>query len=80
MSIKRTMGKMVQVLDDHATGRRVEQLVDRICSMDRDGLVSALRRMRCEFPMDFTDEFLASMSTERLKHIVLAASLHDRAH
>ncbi len=48
--------------------------------MDREGLIETLRRMRCEFPMDFTDDYLASLSIERLKHIVLAASLHDHAH
>jgi hypothetical protein len=74
------MGKMVQTLDGHAACLRAEQLVGRIGSMDRAGLVDELRRMRCEFPMDFTDEFLSSMSVERLKHIVLAASLHGRAH
>ncbi len=71
---------MVQILDDHAACRRAEQLVDRISAMDRAGLIEALRRMRCEFPMDFTDDYLASLSIERLKHIVLAASLHDHAH
>ncbi len=56
----------------------VETLVNEIQSMDRDSLVRLLRTMQCDFSMDFTDDFLNSISVERLKHIALAASLHDR--
>jgi hypothetical protein len=45
--------------------------------MTRDDLVDTLRRMQCGFPIDFTDEYLASVSVERLRHIVLAAAIHD---
>jgi hypothetical protein len=33
--------------------------------------------MRCPFNLDFTDEFLDSVSVERLRHIVLGACLHE---
>jgi len=45
--------------------------------MGRSGLVGVLGRMQCGFPMDFTDEYLATVSLERLRHIVLAAALHE---
>ncbi len=32
--------------------------------------------MDCGFRIDFSDEYLKSMSLERLRHVVLAASLH----
>ena len=55
-----------------------ERMANRIGCMDRDALVAFLHRLKCEFPLDFTPEFLHSISLERLQHIVLAAALHDR--
>jgi len=48
----------------------------RIATMDRAALTRMLRRLDCDFELDFTDEFLASISLPRLRHIVLAALLH----
>jgi hypothetical protein len=56
----------------------VEEMVEKIQSMDRDGLVKMLRGVHCGFAIDFTDEFLSSVSIERLRHICLAVSLHVR--
>ena len=54
----------------------VDSLVNRIAVMDRQTLLCTLKGMECDFKIDFTDDFLNSISLERLKHIVLAASLH----
>ncbi len=59
--------------------RHAELLVARIGSLDRCGLIQELRRMRCSFEIDFSDDFLNSVSLERLRHIVLAAGLHAHA-
>lgn len=56
---------------------KLEQLVNKLSVMDRPGLIGELHKMECDFRMDFTEEFLNSVSIERLRHIVLAASLHD---
>ena len=53
-----------------------DQLAKQLAQMDREGLVDTLRSMQCKFEMDFSDEFLDSVSIERLRHITLAASLH----
>lgn len=53
-----------------------EELARSVAEMGRDKLIASLRRMRCRFQLDFTDDFLRSASLERLRHIVLAASLH----
>jgi len=53
--------------------------VDRIEEMGRADLVRLLKGMRCSFALDFTDEFLDSLSLQRLRHIVLGAGLHDRS-
>lgn len=59
-------------------GQQVEALISRIASLDRPGLVRFLRGLDVDFAIDFTDEFLDSISLERLRHIVLAASLHTK--
>jgi hypothetical protein len=55
-----------------------EDLAVTVAHLDRDSLVLMLQRMECTFPMDFTDEFLRTVNVERLRHIVLSASLHTR--
>jgi len=57
-------------------GQQVEILVSEIQAMDRSGLIRLLRNMECDFAVDFTDDFLNSISVDRLRHIALAASLH----
>lgn len=55
-----------------------ERLAVELAAMDRRQLIRTLREVRCDFELDFTDEYLRSVSIERLRHIVLAAALHDR--
>jgi hypothetical protein len=66
-------------LEKKTSAARPEQLAARIACMDRPSLVDTLHGLECSFKLDFSDEFLNSISLERLKHIVLAASLHDHA-
>jgi hypothetical protein len=56
-----------------------QDIVSTIALMRRPQLVTLLRRMRCGFEIDFSDDYVNSMSLERLRHIALAASLHDEA-
>jgi hypothetical protein len=55
-----------------------EKLACTIASMNRESLARMLREMQCGFPMDFTDEYLDSLSLERLQHIVLAAYINSK--
>ena len=55
---------------------RVEQLVVDIATMSRVDLVGMLRKLNCHFKLDFTDDYLESLSLERLRHVALAAVLH----
>ena len=59
--------------------KRPEELARKLVTLDRKDLITILRGLQCAFEVDFTDEFLQSVSVERLRHIVLAASLHTRA-
>ena len=54
---------------------QMEELALKLARMDRPDLISALDALNCGFPIDFTEAYLDSISLERLKHIVLAASL-----
>ncbi|HUT57438.1 MAG TPA: hypothetical protein VNA25_06265 [Phycisphaerae bacterium] len=50
-----------------------------LAGMSRSQLTRTLGQLDCPFTLDFTDEYLKSISLERLRHIVLAAWLHARA-
>jgi hypothetical protein len=56
----------------------VGDLLKRAAEMDRLQLIGMLRSLHCGFELDFTDEFLETVSLERLRHIVVAAALHAR--
>ena len=55
---------------------QIEKFLADILKLDRDGLVSFLWRLDCDFQIDFTDEYLQGMSLERLQHLVAAVVLH----
>lgn len=55
----------------------MEALSQRLLRMNRQEVVTLLRHTACSFDLDFTDEFLASQSLDRLRHIALAAKLHE---
>ncbi|HZK81550.1 MAG TPA: hypothetical protein VFC46_10795 [Humisphaera sp.] len=51
---------------------QVEELVCLISSFDRQTVTRHLVDFHAEFPVDFTPEFLASQSVERLRHLLFA--------
>jgi len=57
---------------------QVESLVKHIAEMDRAGLVRFLRKLDVEFTIDFSDEFLDTVTLDRLRHITLAAALRAK--
>jgi len=56
--------------------RPTRQQTDAISRMDRFSLIRFLSRMRCSFKMDFSREYLETISLDQLRHIVLAACQH----
>ena len=56
--------------------KTADQLAIELAQMDRKGLIDALRKVQCNFELDFSEDFLNSVSIERLRHITLAAHLH----
>lgn len=55
-----------------------EEFAVKIAGMGQAELVDLLRTMDCAFDLDFSAEYLGSLSLERLRHIALAALLHRR--
>ena len=51
---------------------QVEELVCLISSLDRPALTRQLLDFSGNFPVDFTPEFVAAQSTERLQHLLFA--------
>ncbi|MFA5553624.1 MAG: hypothetical protein WCZ89_00480 [Phycisphaerae bacterium] len=55
-----------------------EKTATAIASLDRNELTQRIKNFRGRFKLDFTDQYLNSLSTDRLKHILLAAETHAR--
>ncbi len=59
---------------------QIENLITLATSMDRRQVTQKLLDFSGSFPVDFTPEFLAAMSIERLQHVYVALCLQLRAH
>lgn len=57
---------------------QVEELICLVASLNREGLVDQFKNYRANFPVDFTDEFLATQPLDRLRHIFLAICLQSK--
>lgn len=65
------------MLSIHAvTDDELDKLITRLAVMDRRELKALLDSLKTRFPLDFTDDFLADIPTDKLRHVTLAACLH----
>ena len=55
-----------------------DKLAVNLAGMSRSQLKRKLLSLKTRFPLDFTEEFLDSMSSDKLRHILLAALLNSR--
>lgn len=62
------------------TIREIDLVLTKIAVMDRTALLSQIRSFHDPFPLDFTDAYLVSQNTERLRHILMAAFLQHKQH
>ena len=53
-----------------------DKIATRLASLSRSQLKRQLLTMRTRFRLDFTEEFLDSLSRDKLQHILLAAQLN----
>lgn len=54
----------------------LKRLANRVAEMPREEVLGELRRLRCSFPLDFTDDYLRRLNVDQLRHILMAALLH----
>lgn len=57
---------------------QVEELICLVSSLDKPTLISQFLDFRGNFPIDFTLEFLETLSLERLRHIFVALCLQSQ--
>ncbi len=57
---------------------QIEELICLVAAMDRDAVLEHLHDFPATFPLDFTDEFLQTVSLDRLRHIFVALCLQSR--
>ena len=55
-----------------------EKLSTNLAGLSRSQLKRKLLSLKTRFPLDFTEEFLDSLSSDKLRHILLAALLNSR--
>ncbi|MCK6456951.1 MAG: hypothetical protein L6Q92_10540 [Phycisphaerae bacterium] len=60
--------------------RPIDEVVRQITQLDRIELTEAIQSFPARFRLDFTGDYLAAQSDERLRHLLLAAVLAQRPH
>ena len=58
------------------TDEELDKLITSLAAMNRTELKALLESLRTRFPLDFTEEFLAEIPDDKLRHVTLAACLH----
>lgn len=61
-----------------ATRADRDKTLASIQCLTRDGLLHELTHFKGAVQLDFSEEFLAKLSDEKLRHVLLAAFLHGR--
>jgi len=62
-----------------ASAEYFEQTATSIAVLGRDELKRRIRNFRGRFKLDFTDDYMDSLSVDRLRHILLAALINAKS-
>ena len=57
---------------------QADKIITELATMDRHALVNAIMNLECEFPLDFTDQYLLTLTEEKLRHLYMALHSHGR--
>ena len=60
------------------TQQSIEEVIQKLATMDHAGLIQAIVDLDCTFPVDFTLEYLRTLNEEKLRHLYLALTRHAR--
>jgi hypothetical protein len=55
--------------------KNLNEIAVHIAGMNRQAIMFELMNFQSRFKLDFTENYLAALSVERLRHILLAAQL-----
>jgi hypothetical protein len=58
--------------------QQIDDLITLVSALDRDALLDQFHSYRASFPVDFTDDFLAEMPLDRMRHIFVAMCLQTQ--
>jgi hypothetical protein len=58
----------------------LEQTATSIAALERDELKRRIKGFRGRFRLDFTEDYLNSLTVDRLRHILLAALVNAQVH
>ncbi len=61
-----------------ASHRKEFEPFERISFLNRQGLIAAILDPHCDFPTDFTSAYLATLSDDKLRHLLSA--LYEYGH
>jgi hypothetical protein len=59
---------------------RFEQTMTSVAALGRTELKHHIKNFRGRFKLDFTDDYLDTISLDRLRHILLAALINAKSH
>lgn len=59
------------------TDDELDNLIKRLATMGRAELCQVIESLQTRFRLDFTEEFLAELPIDKLRHVTLAACLHS---
>jgi hypothetical protein len=60
------------------SGKYSEQMATSIAVLGRNELKRRIKNFRGRFKLDFTEDYLDSLSVDRLRHILLAALINAK--
>jgi len=58
----------------------LEQTATSIAALERDELKKRIKNFKGRFTLDFTEDYLNSLTVDRLRHILLAALVTAHVH
>jgi len=61
-----------------ASKRQFERTATSIASLDKSAVKKRIKNFKGRFRLDFSDEYLDKLSTDRLRHILLAAMINAK--
>lgn len=56
--------------------KNFEQTATTIASLNRNEVTRRIKNFQSRFKLDFTEQYLNKLTTDRLRHILLAALTH----